>query len=146
MEVPVIVEGQRMIMEQSGYRFAPKSQKFIKFMFRFSDDWAGLTVFAQWKQGNNVYNSFLDYNDCVYMPMELTDGQCMMMLYGTGEDGVIGTTLPIKLCISNDLFVADSDSTVITQSLYDQLVAAVREYVPFERIATEAEVEAALGL
>lgn len=69
-----------------------------------------------------------------------------MMLYGTGNDGKIATTMPVKLNISNDLFVANEDSTRITQSLYDQLVADVSTYVPFERLATFEEVSTALGL
>ena len=146
MDVPVIVEGQRMILHDGSYRFAPQSQRFVKFIFDLSGDWKDMTIFAQWIQGEKSYNALLDYEDCVYMPSELTKGQCVMMLYGAGNDGKIATTMPVKLNISNDLFVANEDSTEITQSLYDQLVADVSTYVPFERLATLEEVSTALGL
>lgn len=146
MDVHVAVDGQRMTFHDSGYRFAPQSQKFIKFVFDLSDDWSGLTTFAQFRQGDNTYNSYLDSNNCVYLPHEITGGECYMMLYGTGSSSVIGTTNYIKMCITEDRFVADAQSTVITQSLYQQLIDKLSDYIPVERIASVAEVKTALGI
>ena len=146
MDVHVIVDGQRMAFRDGSYRFAPRSQRFVKFIFDLSDDWSGLTIFAQWIQCGNAYNAYLDSNGCVYLPHEIVNGTCLMMLYGTGSGGVIGTTSPIKLNISDDIFVADAESTVIAQSLYDQLVARMSQYVPLDRVATLQEVIDALGL
>ena len=139
MDVHVAVDGQRMTFLDSGYRFAPHSQKFIKFQFDLSDDWSELTVFAQWTQNGHSYNSYLDSEHCVYLPSEIMSGECSMMLYGTGTSGEIGTTNAVKLCIATDAFVADGQSTVITQSLYDQLVAIVQ-------VATLAEAKEYLGI
>lgn len=146
MEIHVTVDGQRMTFEDSGYRFAPRTQKFIKYKFDLSEDWSPLTVFAQFTQGENSYNSYLDYDDCVYLPSEITAGECYMMLYGTGANEVRGTTNAIRMCITEDRFVEDAQSTVITQSLYDQLIAQLQDYLTTEHVASVAEVKEALGI
>ena len=146
VNIPVAVDGQRMMLQDSSYRFAPRSQEFVKFVFELSDDWMELTTFAQFTQNGSSYNTYLDEDNSVYLPGEIVSGSCTMMLYGTGAGGVTGTTLPIVLCIDNDCFTEDGQSTVITQSLYDQLVAQVAQYVPLSRIATLAEAKAYLGI
>ena len=125
MDVPVTVVGQKMFLDTGQHRFAPGSQKFIKFQFDLSDDWSDLTVFAQWTQNGVGYNTYLDADNCAYLPSEITSGECLMMLYGTGGGDIIGITNAVRLCISDDTFVADGQSTVITQSLYDQITAIV---------------------
>ena len=146
MEIPVAVFGQKIVMQANQRRLAPGSQKFIKFAFDLSEDWDGLTAFAQFKQGSNTYNVYLDSSNCAYLPAEVTTGECYMMLYGTGQNSSIGTTSSIKLCISDEMFVADSNSTVITRSLYEQLVGQLQNYITVDRIATLAEVKSALGI
>lgn len=146
MDVHVAVDGQRMTFIDSGYRFAPQSQKFIKFVFDLSDDWNDLTIFAQFKQGNNAYNSYLDSSNCVYLPNEIAAGDCCMMLYGTGNGAVIGTTNGIRLCISDNGYVEDAQSTEITESLYQQLIERLNDYITVDWIASVSEVEQALGL
>ena len=99
MTVPVIVRGQRIIVQDGTRRFAPRSQKFIRFSFDFSDDWNGMTVSARWIQGENTYSSNLDGNNCVYLPSGISSGTCIMVLRGTGSNNTIGTTLPLELRI-----------------------------------------------
>ena len=146
MEIPVAVFGQKIVMQANQRRLAPGSQKFIKFAFDLSEDWDGLTAFAQFKQGSNTYNVYLDNSNCVYMPAEISAGECYMMLYGTGQNSSIGTTNSIKLCINDETFVADSNSTVITESLYNQLVDQLDNYLTDDWIATLEEVKEALGI
>ena len=62
-----------------------------------------------------------------------------------GENSAIGTTNAIKFCIADNGFVSDGQSTEITESLYQQLVNEVRQYVPFSHIATMEEAAAYLG-
>ena len=135
-----------MTAQDGSYHFAPGSQKFIKFSFDLSDDWNGLTVFAQWIQGDTAYNSYLDSNNCAYLPPEIVPGQCIMMLYGTGGSNIIGTTMPLKFQISEDYFEADAQSTVITQSLYDQLVARITDCLLHSDVATVQETKQYLNI
>ena len=146
MNVPVTVVGQRMYLDTGQHRLAPGSQKFIKFIFDLSSDWDGLTVFAQWQQGGNAYNVYLDSERSACLPGEITAGECRMMLYGIGSNNVIGTTTPVRLCITDDMFVADGQSTVITQSLYDQLVEEVSKYIPYSDVATLSEAKRYIGI
>lgn len=125
MIIPVIVNGQRMRIP-SEYKFvAPRSQKFVKLKFRLSQDWNGLTIFAQFVQNNNPYNSYLNKDNIVDLPVEITEGKCTMMLYGTGADGIIATSNFFEFQITKDIFITNASSTAITQSLYDQLVQKV---------------------
>ena len=146
MDVPVTVVGQKMFLDTGQHKLAPGSQLFVNFRFTLSEDWDGLTVFAQFLQNGTGYNQYLDSDNCAYLPAEIVSGKCTMMLYGTGNGSVVATTLPVCLCINNDLFVADGQSTVITKSLYDQLVSKVNQYVPLSRIASLADTKAYIGI
>lgn len=154
MNVPVSVDGQRMTLQGTSYRFSQGSQKFIKFVFELSDDWDGLTTFAQFSQGGHAYNSYLDAEHSAYLPGEIQAGQCSMTLYGTNnEDSVIGISMPVKICIADSGYVEDASSTVITQTLYMQLVdqvqtaiASVSGKVDRTEIASIEEVRSELGI
>lgn len=108
---------------------ANHSQEFSRFVFFLSDDWDGLTTFAQFRQGDAAYNVYLDSENACYLPPEIAAGKVSLMLYGTGED-VIGTTNAITMCVSDNKYVSDAQSTEITESLYQQLVNEVRAVIP----------------
>lgn len=92
MEIPVKVVSQKMRLP-TNYKFlAPGSQKFVKFIFDLSSDWNELTVFTQFGQNGKGYNQYLDENNSVYLPTEITAEKCTLMLYGSGEDDVIATS------------------------------------------------------
>ena len=146
MDVRVAVDGQRMMLQDSSYRFAPRSQEFVRFIFELSEEWTDLTIFAQFSQNGSAYNLYLDNENSVYLPCEITSGSCTMMLYGTGTGGATGTTLPATLCIDNDCFSEDGQSTVITQSLYDQMIERVSQYIPYSDVASITETRIYLGL
>ena len=146
MNIPVTVIGQKMILDTGQSILAPGSQQFIKFVFDLSEDWNGLTIFAQWVQDGASYNKYLSADGSVFLPSEIGQGKCTMALYGTGSGSVIGTTLPLCLYIQDNSFVADGNSTDITQALYDQMMAALNGYVDVSRIATLAEVKSYLGI
>lgn len=129
MDIPVTVIGQKMVLDTGQNILAPKSQKFIKFKFDLSDEWNDLTVFAQFTQGGHSYNSYLADDNTVYLPSEITIGPCSMMLYGSGSGNVRGTTHAISLYIIDNRFVEDGESTVISESLYDQILERFDERI-----------------
>lgn len=108
---------------------ANHSQEFSRFVFLLSEDWDGLTTFAQFRQGDAAYNIYLDSENACYLPPEIAAGKVSLMLYGTGED-VIGTTNAITMCVSDNKYVSDAQSTEITESLYQQLVNELRAVIP----------------
>lgn len=125
MNILVNVVGQQMHASSSRINeLVSGSQKFVKFKFNLSPEWNGLRIFAQFRQGPNSYNEYLDKDGCVYLPSEIIEGSCTLMLYGT-LDTTIGTTNYLTLKISKNHLVQDSESTEISQSLYNQLVAHV---------------------
>ena len=132
MEIPIRVSAQKMRLP-SNYKFiAPKSQKFVKFVFDLSEEWSGITAFAQFGQNGEAYNVYLDKDNCVYLPPEIQSGKCTLMLYGTGEDSVIATSSFLELNITKDIFVSDANSTEISKTLYQQLVDKVDYFISLQ--------------
>lgn len=125
MVIHVNVVNQELKVATNLRCLAEGSQQFVKFKFNLQEDWDGLTVFAQFIQGKDAYNSYLDEDNCAYLPAEIVAGKCYMLLYGTGNK-VIATTNFLTLCVGENHFVSDAQSTEITESLYQQLVNEVR--------------------
>lgn len=100
------------------------SQQFVKFIFNLSPEWDNLTTFAQFIQNDIAYNQYLDADNSAYLPPEIKEGICKVLLYGTG-DSVIATTNYLELQINKNILVSDANSTNISRSLYDQLVDMV---------------------
>ena len=129
MKIPIKVLGQKMRLP-SNYKFiAPKSQKFVNFVFDLSSDWDGLTIFAQFGQNGEGYNQYLDENNSVSLPIEITAGECTLMLYGSGSDNVIATSNYLTLKITPDILIANANSTEISQPLYEQLIQKINAMV-----------------
>lgn len=129
MKIPIKVSGQKMRLP-SNYKFiAPKSQKFVNFVFDLSSDWDGLTIFAQFGQNGEGYNQYLDENNSVSLPIEITAGECTLMLYGSGSDNVIATSNYLTLKITPDILIANANSTEISQPLYEQLIQKINAMV-----------------
>ena len=124
MSILVNVVGQKMYVSSTMDGIVAGSQNFVKFRFNLTDDWDGLMTFAQFRQGGNAYNQYLDEENSVFLPAEIGMGTCTLMLYGTG-DTVRGTTNYLTLKVDKNILVSDATSTEISQSLYDQLVARV---------------------
>lgn len=128
MVLEVYVHGQ-LIRAPVQHQLANNSQEFVQFVFSLSDDWDGLTTFAQFRQGGNTYNIYLDSDSSCYLPPEIGSGRVSLMLYGTG-DTVIGTTNAITMRVADNKYVSDAQSTEITASLYQQLVNEVKAAIP----------------
>lgn len=122
MKVYIDVTGQRLKIVTNKKEFVSGSQNFVKFVFNLDSDWDGLTVFAQFQQNGNTYNTYLDENNCVYLPAEITKGECWLTLYGTGGE-IKATTNYLILTIDENILVANAQSVSISTTLYDQLVS-----------------------
>lgn len=126
MELLVNVNNQKLRLATNLKSLVAGSQQFIKFTFNLSDEWDDLLTFAQFIQGSNSYNAYLDEDNSVYLPHEIQAGTCKLILYGTGSQGegsqIIATTNYLELNIDENITVANASSTDISQSLYDQLV------------------------
>lgn len=132
MEIFVNVTNQKMSISSSFCNVVSGSQEFVKFKFILGEEWNGLLTFAQFAQNGRGYNSYLDENNCAFLPSEIQGGTCTLMLYGS--DGTIkATTNYLTLKVENNALISDASSTDISQSLYDQLVER------FNRIADLSE-------
>lgn len=147
MDITVKVVNQELKIATNLRCLTEGTQEFVKFVFQLGDDWDGLTTFAQFSQGANAYNQYLDSENSAFLPHEVKAGKCKMLLYGTGGD-VIATTNFLTLTINESGFVEDAQSTVITKSLYDQLVDKVAQNMEdfeAELEALETEVMSMVG-
>ena len=121
MELLVNVINQKLKLATNLKSLVAGTQKFIKFTFNLSDDWNGLHPFAQFIQGENSYNDYLDEDNSVYLPPEIQQGICKILLYGS-DGTIIATTNYIELTIDDNFLISNASSTNISQSLYDQLM------------------------
>ena len=124
MDILVNVSSQKLRIPTNMRNIVAESQRFIRFVFNLSSDWDDLTAFAQFNQNGKAYNIYLDEDDSVPLPSEITTGKCSIMLYGTNDDIVTPTNLT-SFNIKISELVEDGNSTEITKSLYSQLVAKV---------------------
>lgn len=121
MEIFVNVTNQKLSISSSFCNVVSGSQEFVKFKFILGEEWNGLLTFAQFTQNGRAYNSYLNEENCAYLPSEIQGGVCTLMLYGV--DGTIkATTNYLTLKVENSALVSDASSTDISQSLYDQLI------------------------
>ena len=124
MDILVNVTNQKIRLITNVKSFIDGTQNFIRFVFALTDEWDGLTAFAQFVQNGTAYNQYLDSNKSCYLPSEIRAGTCTMMLYATGSE-TIATTNMLTFSVEPNGLIGDAQSTEITQSLYDQLVGRV---------------------
>ena len=142
MDILVTVKHQKLKITSNYKPIVGGSQKFVRFAFSLDEDWKALTVFAQFTQNGIAYNQYLDENSCCYLPSEIGEGTCTLMLYGTGGE-TIGTSNYETLSINRNNLVEDAQSTEITQSLYQQLVNIVNNYtMSTDRIQAQIDLKA----
>lgn len=127
MDILVNVVNQKLKIATNQKTFVEGTQKFIRFIFNLPKEWEDLVVFAQFTQNGLGYNLYLDENNSVYLPPEITTGKCYMTLYGT-RGQVVGLSDSLEITINKSQFVHDTQSTEITASLYTQLVNKVEDY------------------
>lgn len=126
MEVKINVDKQKLKVATNLKTYVSGTQEFIKFTFNFFDNiWDSLKVFAQFRQGEEAYNVYLDENNSVYLPSEITPGECILILHGSYET-IVAITDVLILTINENHIVYNAKNTTITESLYDQLVTQVK--------------------
>ena len=123
MEIVVDVIGQRLRLPANLKDYVEGSQNFVQFKFEFSEEWDGLTVFAQFGQLGNYYNVYLDNNNSAYLPAEIVNGTCTLSLFGS-YGNIVATTNHLSLRIDKGI-VIDGSSTEVSSTLYNQLVTQV---------------------
>lgn len=141
MNIYVSVRGQSLYLNSTVDEIVEGSANFARIHFDLDADWNDLTTFAQFSQGSNAYNVYLDEENCVYLPPEVESGHCYLMLYGVSGNGtariITAPSGALRLNISPNRLIADASSTDISQSLYDQLVSMVNQFI--NNTATVAE-------
>lgn len=107
MDIEVSVVNQKLRIATNLNNLVSGSNEFIRFVFDLTDDWYGLSPFAQFHQGGIAYNRSLDENNSVYLPNEIGAGTCKLTLYGS-SNGRTGTTNYVTLYIDENIFVYDA--------------------------------------
>lgn len=111
MDVYVDTAGQNLRVATNQKRFVTGTQSFIRFIFELSDDWADLTLSAQFKQNGMRYNRTLDSANAVYLPTDIKAGEFTLALQGIGSNKT-AKTFEVKLLAIKDPF-DDNDEKVI---------------------------------
>jgi len=127
MDILVTVVNQKLKITTNLKRYVAGTQRFVRFIFDLPNEWKELTTFAQFRQGDIAYNQYLDGNYAAYMPAEIKAGKCLLMLFGSNNNAVIGTSNHLELTIDENMLLANADSTEVSNSLYAQLVEMVNE-------------------
>ena len=113
MDIIVNVVNQKMYIASTMECLVSGSQHFVKFKFNLSEEWDGLTTLAQFQQDGKAYNSYLDENNCVYLPAEIKAGDCKLMLYGSC-DTTVAATNHLTVRIGESIFVRDAQTADIS--------------------------------
>ena len=127
MRIDVDVVNQDLLIPPEDKYVVEGTQEFIQFHFKLKDGWEDLTVFAQFIQNSSAYNVYLDSDNNVYLPPEIENGFVQIVLYGT-YDETIAISNFLRLRVRRTPFIADGQSVVITESLYDQMVTMVDDF------------------
>ncbi len=120
MAIKIFVDHQELTAIDKPIAWS-ESQEFVKFEFDFTPDWDDLLIFAQFTQEQETYNVYLNDDNTVYLPQEIQNGTVKLTLCGT-KGNVKATTSSLVFIINPTQLKEDASSTVITQTLYEQLV------------------------
>lgn len=107
MDINVNVVNQELKIAENLKCLAVGSKRFVRFVFDLGSDWDGLTIYAQFIQGGIGYNVNLDANNAAYLPQELGEGECYLVLHGTAEN-VIASTNYVTLKLHDNRFISQS--------------------------------------
>ena len=134
MTILVNVVNQELRLQTPFKSLINRTQNFIKFKFLLDNDWDDLMTFAQFIQNGTAYNVYLDDENCVYLPPEITDGNVNILLYGTNiktdnggtERAVIGTTNYLTIKVEDSILMDGEISEDLTPDLYTKLVNMIK--------------------
>ncbi len=139
MTIDVI--GQKLVINDK-QTIVSKSQEFVEFEFNLSDEWKDLLTFAQFKQGEDSYNVYLDEDNKCFLPSEIKDGTMTVTLCGSKDD-VFATSSSLGFVVRRCELTEDGKSTLITQTLYEQLVNRIEwgDALGIDHIGTKTSEE-----
>lgn len=133
MDVFVNVVGQKIKIASNLKDYVEGTQNFIRFVFNFNDNtWDGMLITAQFQQNGKAYNIYLSSDNSVYLPTEITEGACRLLLYGSKTE-IIATTSYIDLDIDKNNIVKNASSVALTKTEYEKLVADVANLISSEK-------------
>ena len=139
MEIRIEVVRQKLSIASSLRKVVEGSQEFVRFVFKMDKSWDGLKTFAQFIQDGVGYNVYLDDDNAVYLPPEIKNGTCALLLYGT-KGKTIATTNYITLTVDKSMMISDASSTEITIPIYNQLVNKTDEQIAEIRDEMESTI------
>lgn len=132
MDININVSGQYLTLATDFNKaIIEDSQNFVHFIFDFSSDWDGLTVFAQFIQDGVAYNVYVDENNSASLPPEIEPGVFYLVIYGAsgeGSNSIATSSSFLKFRVTESKFISDGESVEITETLYQQMVDAVADY------------------
>lgn len=108
MNIFVNVVNQKLKISSNQKKIINGTQEFIKFTFNLSDDWDGLSPYAQFKQNGIAYNRYLDKNNSVYLPSKIKVGTFSIMIYGS-DSKTIAITDHISLDVIENIHVPNAE-------------------------------------
>ena len=158
MDIIVTVEGQKMRIASDQKRHIEGSKQFVRFRFDLSEEWHDMIIFANFVQGDKLYPVQLDSSACAYLPSEVREGNCLLVLYG-GTSGkqtseydagsvIKATTEPLFLDIGKDI-TAQKVPELVTdtnQSNYERMLKELKEGILANKVFNDAITDAVNGL
>lgn len=124
MEVLVSVIGQKLRISTNAKTFVEGTQNFIKFIFSLSNEWIGLDVKAQFIQNGVAYDCQLDSECSVFLPSDIHDGKCELILYGS-SGLIVAVTDGVILNIKRSNYTNEGKENVIVFATLEEM----REYL-----------------
>ena len=119
-EAKVLGGNNELVAESRNYVFAH---------FTFTNDWRELTKTIFFKQGESTFITLvLDQNDCCLVPKELlaNDGDFTIHVTGSGIDGTIITTNPLKVFVKGNGIITNDNTGAPTVDFLTESVAEVK--------------------
>lgn len=136
--ISLIVAGQRLYSYSETPIVAGDSIQFVRVSVKFSADWVGFSVVAQFSQHGVTYQKLMGYVpeftvnstpelEC-FMPAEITEGVCIISLIGQ-KPGVPdkSTTTLFKQQVNKSGVTMPDTGIPPTPDLYSQLLAKILE-------------------
>ena len=150
MDILVNVVGQKMNVTTVPSTLVARSQNFIRFVFRFSEDWEGLDVLAQFTQGDLQFNRQLDsVTKSTYLPQEFQTGKFTVVLFGVGGNNVRAFSNILEFNLQKNGFVGEEFMQIEppdpTPTWYEDLMNRIRNVIDMSDEEVMAVISNAVG-
>ena len=133
MDVFINVTGQKLKIASNLKDYVDGSQDFIRFVFNFNDDtWSDMLVTAQFQQNGKAYNAYLNADNSAFLPAEITEGTCRLLLFGS-KYKVKATTWYIDFKVDKNNIIKNASSAALTKTDYEKLVSDVANLISTEK-------------